>query len=487
MQSRARFNISSVIDDFSAVNNSILVNDGDKTILGTAIPYLYNLYSDLIVNPSTVSVSEFQKMESTQPVIANALTTIRNLVKNEINKYQHINQKYADFVNAMIKDMDRSLDELIDDMLTALWAGYYVGEKKYITDGRYYYIKDVQPRPPQSIIFRVDSQGKLKEDGIVQYYFNNLWTGYGNLLAFNGLTPDGRQRPNPYASIGDFDYPWRTVWAQPVGTVIIPKSKCVHFTYKGLDGMWSPYGKSLLRAAYDSYLVRAEMTRITRNAANFKASEVPIIVTSPDAANTDDGQIYMDNIAHTLRTLGNDGGDNPFVLLQGKLGESIWIEHMDSTANLEHIIATNKYFDNQMLLACLFQSDLMGMSDKGSYALGKTQQDLVGRNINAIVNSVKSCLIQQVIKPILEVNFNENNDFGTFEKQDNVNEDISLNLEIITTLRNQGIKLTTEAMMAMCDLDMDAVESTDNPIIDNDSMDKDAKTEKNYRQKKVAE
>ncbi len=465
MKSRARFEISSVIDEFSAVNNSILVNDGDQTMLGTAIPYLYNLYSDLITNPSSVSVSEFQKMVYSQPVISCALTMLGNLIKNEMGQYQHKNKKYVEFINNMIKNMNRTLDQLITDMLTSLWAGFYVGEKKYVSDGRYIYIKDIEPRPAQSIIYRVDSQGHLKDDGIIQYYFNNLWTGYGNLLAFNQVNSCGGTRPNPFAALGDFDYPWRTVWAQPIGTVIIPKSKCVHFAYKGLDGLDSPYGRSLLRPGYDSYLVRSELTKITRNAANFKASPVPVVVVDPNQTNTEQGRTAFDDLGFALENLGSAAGDNPYLLVSGKLNESIWITNLDSTANLEEIVATNKYFDSQMLLACLFQSDLMGMSDKGSYALGETQQDLVGRNVNAIVEMLKSCIIEQVIQPTLEVNFNETEDFGTFEMVDNVAEDKALNLDIINTLTLQGIKLKKEAICAMFDIHEDAVESWGNPIV----------------------
>jgi hypothetical protein len=467
MQNRTRFNISSVIDSFSKVNNSILVNDGDKSMIGTAIPYLYNLYSDLITNPSSVSVSEFQKMVYSQPILAVGLTMLGNLVKNEMGKYQHKNPKYNEFINKMFDMMDRTFDNLVTDMLTALWAGFYIGEKKYISDGRYIYVKDVQPRPAQSIIFRVDSQGHLKDDGIIQYYFNNLWTGYGNLLAFNAVGPNGRQRPNPYAALGDFDYPWRTVWAQPIGTVIIPKDKCVHMAYKGLDGLDSPYGRSLLRPAYDSYLVRSELTRITRNAANFNSHPIPAVVVDPNQLNTSGGQDPLLNINQALSNLGNPGSGNAYMLFEGELNKSIWIEQLTAVANLDQLIGVNKYFDSQMLLCCLFQGDLMGLSDKGSYALGETQQDLVGRNVNAIVSMVKDCIIDQVVRPQLEVNFNESEDFGSFEMTDTVAEDIALNLDKLNSLRMEGIKLKPDAIMSMLDMDKDAIESINNPILDN--------------------
>lgn len=461
---KPRFEVSSVIDEFQGMNQNLIVNDGEKGIIGTANPYQFNLFSDLITNPSSVSISEFQKMVYTQPIIAAGLTIQGNLIKNEIGPYQHKNKKYEEFINNMLQNMDQSFDQIIDNMLTFRWSGFSIGEKKYESDGRYVYVKDIEPRPAQSFIFRVDSQGHLKDDGIIQYYFNNLWVGYGNLLSFNAVGPNGQSIPNPYASRGDFDYPWRTVWAQPIGTVVIPKSKCVHCVYKGLDGLTSPYGRSLLRSAYDYYLAGSNLNRIAVNAANFNAHPIPAIIISPDQANTTDGVNVLEDIAGQLNNLGNNGSSNPYILFTGTK-ESVIIDKLDNVANLGDIVGMKEYFDKMLLTAILFPSELAGLSDKGSYALGKTQQDLLGRNVTAIANIVKECLIQQVVKPCLQLNFNEQEDFGNFASADNVAEDVALNMDKLNTLMNHGIKLKPEAIMEMMDLNYEAVESINNPLI----------------------
>jgi hypothetical protein len=170
--------------------------------------------------------------------------------------------------------------------------------------------------------------------------------------------------------------------------------------------------------------------------------------------------------------MGSTQGANPYVLLNGKLNESIWITNLQNTSsNLSDLVAIKKYIDSQMLLCCLFQADLMGISDKGSYALGETQQDLVGRNINAIVQLLKNTHIQQIVKPILQLNFNEQEDFGTFEKVDNVSEDQALNLDKINSLTNLGIKLKLSAICSLMDIEEDAIESIGNPIIGQDLPD----------------
>ena len=69
-------------------------------------------------------------MVYTQPIISAALTMLGNLIKNQMGKYNHEKVEYTDFINKMFDKMDRSMNQLVDDMLTSLWAGFYVGENE---------------------------------------------------------------------------------------------------------------------------------------------------------------------------------------------------------------------------------------------------------------------------------------------------------------------------------------------------------------------
>lgn len=469
-KNRPRFEISSVIDEFQGMNLDLIVGDGYSDIYGTSNPYQFNLFSDLITNPSSVSITEFQKMVYTQPIIATGLTILFNLVINEIGTFNHNNKKIENFVQEMIKSFDKPFEEVLKDMLTALWAGFSIGEKRYDSDGRYVLVRDIEPRPAQSIIYRVDSQGHLKDDGIIQYYFNNLWTGYGNLLAFDQVY-NGMLNPNPYASKGDFNYPWRTVWAQPIGTIVIPKNKCIHFTYRGLDGLTSPYGRSLLRATYDVYLQKSELNRITRNAANTAATPIPVVVVDSNQTNNPSGNSVLSDIAAALDGMNTPGGAN-YLLLQGILNKSVFIDKLNTQVNLGDFVELNNYYDKIMLTSVLYPSELAGLSDKGSYALGKSQKDILGRNVNLIANSLKDCLINQLIKPILKTNFNEHTDFGTFSNAENVSEDVALNLDKINSCTNLGINLKPEAIMQLLDLNEDMIQEISEKPINNPELKK---------------
>ena len=461
-KAKPRFEISSVIDEFQGMNQDLIVNDGLTGISGTSNPYQFNLFSDLITNPSSVSITEFQKMVYTQPILATGLTVLTNLIINEIGEFQHEDKKQEDFIRNMIENFDKPFHDILKDMLTGIWAGFSIGEKRYVTDGRFVTVKDIEPRPASSIIYRVDSQGHLKDDGIIQYYFNNLWTGYGNLLAFNGVV-NGQQTPNPYASKGDFDYPWRTVWAQPIGTVVIPKNKCIHWVNRGQDGLTSPYGRSLLRAAYDYYLVKSELNKITRNAANSQSQPIPVVVFDPNQTNLSNGEDIMADMSTNLDNLNTPGGSN-YILLYGKK-DSVMIDTLNTAVNLDQYVNLNNYYDKMMLTSVLFPGELAGLSDKGSYALGKTQQDLLGRNVTTFADSIKETLIRQLVKPLLETNFNEKENFGAFNKAENVAEDIALNLDKINTLRAEGYTLKEEALCQLLDISPEMIKSYQEPMI----------------------
>ena len=215
-------NVSDIIDFFAKENSLLIPQDGDPSIIGTSIPYQYNLFSDIVTNPSSISTSEFQKMAYGDPVIYSALIYMSTVVSDMISKYRHEDEEIEEFINYSLDTMVISKVKMIRYIMTAMWAGFSVCEKVYKVkpvgeDGRSRItIDNIVPLPPNSIIFRVDSSGMLKDDGIVQYYYNNLWTGYGNLMSFNQYTPANGNTPNPYAKRGDFDVPIRTVWVQPI-------------------------------------------------------------------------------------------------------------------------------------------------------------------------------------------------------------------------------------------------------------------------------
>jgi hypothetical protein len=117
------------------------------------------------------------------------------------------------------------------------------------------------------------------------------------------------------------------------------------------------------------------------------------------------------------------------------------------------------------------------MSSHGSYGLGETQKDLLGRNITAIVQMISSCLIAQYVKPQLQINFREQDNFGTFVKNYNVSEDIALNLDKINLIKDNGYKLKTPSFCEMIDIRESALESLIPNKVNDDDADNDSNSQ----------
>ena len=431
-----------------------LESNGDT--IGTRIPWLQNMYTDLIVNPSSVSLSEFQRMSYTKPILAVGLTILTNLIVNRFGGFQHKNKKYVEYMDKTVKNLRTPFKAVLKEMCTMLSMGFYLGEKVYNSDGRHVYTVDIAARPASSIVYRADPAGNIKEDGVIQYYFNNMWVGYGNMLAYGNA---GCDNPNPYANRGDFNYPWRTIMFQPIGTVVIPRSKCVHCAYQGTDGLSSPYGRSLLRSAYEYGLAHTEMLKNNLIAANFKASNLPIVTVDPEQAvgtNPVTGE-PIDPVQNADEAMASAAGGNSYLIMTGKRDTSIWYDHFESVADISDLLKMTEYLDKIQLTAVLFPSELAGLSDKGSYGLGESQKDLLGRNVESIVEQMKEVLIRDLAKPMLQLNFGEQDDFGTWGDNEDVTEDIELNIEVLEALKAQGYKPTEDKLAKMLGMEKDSL------------------------------
>jgi hypothetical protein len=448
------WNTNKIIEEWRKTNLSMIPDDGNPNLIGTSIPFIWSMISNIITNPSPVSISEFKKMKDTMPVISSCLTYLYSLILEGFGTYQHQNKEYMIFIQQMLNNMKRPFETILEEMLSAIWAGFYVGEKEIIIKDMAYKIVDIQPRPQQSIIFAVDSQGQLLEDGIIQYFFNSTFAGYGNIMSYNTTMYNGQPRSNPYAPKGMLDYPWRTPTVLPVGAISIPRSKCVHFAFKGGDCADQPYGISQLFSSYDWYLIKSKMPQIMYNAAYFKASPTPVFMVSPDQANTEDGQSFMDQLEWSLQNLGSTGC-NPYLTMWGNGGssgtkeQSVWIQELKSTANLDELVQVQKYVDSQMATGVIFTSELMGLSDTGSYALGESQKDLIGRAVDFYKKRLRNAVIKDYISQMLYMNFGEEKDFGEFVEEYTVSEDVALNIDKLKTTASLGLELTPESYLNM--------------------------------------
>jgi hypothetical protein len=436
---------------------------------GTSIPYVFNLLGSWLLNPSTVSISTFQRISYTDSVISSSLEYNTSIISNTVGEYYHPNKEIEKFVRKCFDKLEEGKTGLIRDMLTAMWSGFYTGEKIYsrpseFIDGKIW-IKQVIPYPPSTVLFRVNRVGQL-DDYIYQYVYYALNPGIQNSLSY--LVPGqplgtgdvefpnnyGTNFPDALSFTGDFDYPIRTTNIQTVGMIPISRKKIIHYVRKGQDGFLNPYGRSMLRSAYNFYVLKCAFLQFLAIAGDRKSTPLLIMYVDPNALTTRSDsnpanpdpilnnpqatQNAIDSVRQTLNALRGDSA----LILPGMKAQAFDVDVADIQGNLNIFTDTLKYLDDSMQQSLLIPASMFGSGSGQSYALGTSQSSIHNKLLSSIRNSVSRTLIQDYVKDLIEMNFSNReygDDLGYFESELMNTEDKINVVKLYESMRNSGL------------------------------------------------
>lgn len=410
---------------------------------GTSIPYLFNIVGDLLINPSTVSPSTFRKMVETDNIVGACQRYNVDSIINSIADYVHPNPDIQHAIRYSITRLERGWTTFIRDILTAIYAGFsyqeILWEYDEILGGDI--IRVSMPLPQNTLIARVTPQGAIQSEGIGQYVFNSFFPGYsalfsygiGNVFApllgnaFGGNGP-AQEGPDPYASTGDLDYPYRTYMISPIGLVWIPLDKTIRYEYYNSTNNVNPYGKSQLRMCYQLWVTKQAIWQFMLRAIRTKSAPFLALFGRPDAlmgdynANSQTSinnvrpTTVVDGLAAAVEQLDSTGA----IVLAGMPGELADIKSFPNEANIDVMIESIKYID-ECIMSCMMVPRTVfggGGESSGSFSLAQSHQDSHHLWVMSVREElVHNVLIKQYVKRIIEENFTEEeheHDWGDF-------------------------------------------------------------------------
>lgn len=435
----------------------------DKEVVSSAIPYLYNIMGDWLINPSTVSVSTFQRMTYTDTVIGSCLEYMMATIVESIGEYYHPVPEIQEFVRSAFKKLeDGSIKGLFKRMLTAMWAGFSVHEMIVDRDRDGHYIKQCLPNPPSTNLFAVDAEGRVKkENGIMQYIINTFYPGYSNSMGFGigayipagtGNSQGGQlmNANNPFASEGDLDYPYRTIAYNPVGLVALPTEfdQVIHFTLDGTDRLFNPYGRSLMRKVYTAYVLKYGIMQFLAMALDRKATPLLVVYCDMQQSLSANNPLSTNKAAYTPIALAQEAlinvRGNSALLLPGMEGKVYKVDAVKIDGDLTIFIDALKYLDESIHEALMVPSSTFNNSVGASYSLGVSQNSAHGKYINSLRTSLIDCFLGSFVKKTLSMNFNPeeyNQDLGRFDINYLSIDDLLKMSQIFQNCINMGIVL----------------------------------------------
>lgn len=379
--------------------------------VGTTAPQLFSSMNSFVANPSTVSVETYKRMIDTDETIGSGIDFLVLCLIARFGEYKHPNKKIEEFVRRAINQMDGSWHENLDEMLSAEWAGFSATEVIWKFDRNFDGAAAWVPRKlvtyqPLTIVFAVDQSGNVLPDGIYQYQ-----RYYGQSGLHNNIMSDhGGFRPDFYASRGDFPHPIRVGADLTYNVIQIDRDKVIHLKSSSTGKFGNPYGRSILRRCYKSWVAKDTALKLWIVAMDRKASPLLIGFAPPnqtvgntvdDFGNQTTGIRADQAMANMLKNIHNESA----LVFPGKKGEAYDLEAIQAQADMtvfkDHIDYDNKAIMRGLLIPPL----ILGGDGGGSYALGDAHRQIFQQVVDGKLKVYKQGIIEQFIKKVVSYNF----------------------------------------------------------------------------------
>lgn len=370
--------------------------------IGSQLTRTFFLFDRGIQNPDDIGVTIYRRMYDTDETVAAAIDFVSMAVLIRLGQYDHEDPQIAKWVNDALAGMNGSFVQACFEILSALWAGYSVTEVNLEPKGSRVMLESLTTYEPETILFRLDDNGRLMRDGVMQY---RVWAG---------------------------------------SPVKIPTKKTIIYSHNRLFG--NPYGRSACRRIYKNWLLKDAVlkmwaTALDRFGTPLLAAVVPdMMVQDPDYPDDPNKQIsaldYVMRVLNNIQNqtvLGFHKGTDAKALTQGGSGVG---EAFDKAI---------AYFNKMIMRGVLLPSLLLEEGRKGgSYALGSAHFDAFLIMTQNIFRQLVEALVDQLIRVLIQLNFGPQQNYGTFEDRLKSEEDIQKLANVFHVLLTDGF-LTPEA------------------------------------------
>lgn len=430
---------------------------------GTPIPTLFSTFYKFIQNPSSISVETYKRMVDTDDTIGAGCDFLTTCLAARMGQYRHPSKEITKWMNDRLEQIEGGIVNKIKEMLSASWAGFFIGEKVWANTDHGFVISRIPPLPPTTVLFEVDRTGRITEDGILQYQRNWGPLGYNGGLGLMGSLSFGgsgffgvNAKPDPFAKLGDLPFPLRT--ANPVTylSIRIPKQKCVHYSFNAQGNFDNPYGRSLLRRIYKYYVLKDAILRMYASALDRKGTPMTVVFCDPNTTVKDARVNQNDSIparnagsqqgisamAAAREVFKNPHNDSIF-FLPGKEGQIYDVKAITQDFNPEAFLGGVSMCDRSMLRGLLIPALIFGNGDgSGSFALGQEHARTFDKILDGWLSGLKYTLTDQMVREMLCYNFPrsawEKDGYGEFTQRELTTEERQKEMEVAEKAVNMG-------------------------------------------------
>lgn len=359
-------------------------------------------WSDHILNPDRIGVREYEQMYETDETVFSGMEYLIQSLLSRLGEYTHPDETIQEFIRENLAQIDGSFMAACSDMLTALWAGFSVTE----------------------ILWRPGKDGKI--------WLRGLQTLHPSTITFD-IHRDGPER-NRLRTI------WQ--WYRCMNETEIPPSKAVIYSHDAKFG--NIYGKSRLKRCWPNYSMKKLLMKAWGIAMERYGTPYTIAKGQMNnSVRSSSGEVepYAKYLARQLDGLGSRGS-----LVVDRDTE---VDIVYAAAGISGDFRERIAYDNRSIHQAIGLPALIAdAGDVGSYSLGQQHAKQFLLLIEQIFNEFIEVIVDQLIARMIELNFGEQADYGTFAFEDFLIEDLAAAAQMFKTLTDSGF-ITPERLEDM--------------------------------------
>jgi hypothetical protein len=338
--------------------------------------YRYGIRQDdlLVELRGRMGMRRYRQMVDDDPTVGAVLAGITMLAKGATWTFKPKDKNRAEgaeFMTSVMDDMFFTMEDFLSDAMLMLPYGFMLFEMvlKRRSDG-YYGVRKLGPRLPWTVD-RFEVNEHNEPIGVWQ------------------LTDTG-------------------------GSRYVPMERLLHFRAVSAGG--DPYGRSILRNAYRSYVYvrhiqEYEAIAIERELNGLPVGRIPSDYLAPDAP--DHKKAFVSKFKDILRDVKKN--EQGFVLIpsdlwedgDGKLSEKFQVDlellASKGTRDIDPRKTINGH-QQDMARSVLADFMTMGMNDRGSFSMSKNKSDIFVKAMKSFLNSVRAPVNRKLIPYLWQVN-----------------------------------------------------------------------------------
>lgn len=346
---------------------------------------------DVYYNPDNIKLDTYERMYTTDETVFSGIEFLVMAALARLGEYTNPDRKQEDFVRRQLVEMRGSFPAKVADIMTAAPYGFSLTEIIWKVSGREIGIADLQTLHPATIHLDLHRSGPLKNQPRVAYQFF---------------------RQHRQAKI--------------------PLQKAILYSHGAVFG--NAYGVSRLKRAYAPWFIKNIILKAWGLCCERYGS--PYMVGKTKGV----GQINVNGtkvnaVDHLANVLDSMSGKGSAVI---GIEDIIDIKYAGTGYgdDFENLVA----YCNKMIYRALGLPSLIAdHGNTGSYSLGKQHFQLFILVLQKLLFEVIDVLVEQLVRPLIEMNFGAQEDYGTFSVEEFEEEDAKVIAETVEVLARTGL------------------------------------------------